>query len=185
MVYILSVRCCKRLIKSHQLWSLYQVCMFVFKLVLLWAVLTKIYAQFPTSVQPISITKTLLIVPTKNERDPPLFTGKLLIKFQNILRNTTQAIIRHRVKILFSVISSPNNSGTAKVKIPKNERDPPLFTSKLLIKFQNIEKHYSSYHMTLVKIPFSVISSPITLERQKWKSSKMKGILLSSPVNSW
>jgi hypothetical protein len=44
---------------------------------------------------------------TKNERDPPLFTGKLLIKFQNILRNTTQVIIRHRVKILFSVISSP------------------------------------------------------------------------------
>jgi hypothetical protein len=51
----------------------------------------------------ISITKTLLIVPTKNERDPPLFTGKLLIKFQKILRNTTQVIIRHRVKILFSV----------------------------------------------------------------------------------
>jgi two-component sensor histidine kinase len=68
----------------------------------------------------------------KNERDPPLFTGKLLIKFQNILKNTSQVIIRHRVKILFSVISSP-----------------------------------------------------ITLERQKWKSSKKKGILLSSPVNSW
>ena len=33
----------------------------------------------------------------KNERDPPLFTGKLLIKFQNILRNTTQVIIRHRI----------------------------------------------------------------------------------------
>jgi hypothetical protein len=47
----------------------------------------------------ISITKTLLIVLTKNERDPPLFTGKLLIKFQNILRNTTQVIIQHRVKI--------------------------------------------------------------------------------------
>jgi hypothetical protein len=43
----------------------------------------------------------------KNERDPPLFTGKLLIKFQNILRNTTQVTIRDRVKILFSVISSP------------------------------------------------------------------------------
>jgi hypothetical protein len=43
----------------------------------------------------------------KNERDPPLFTGKLLIKFQNILRNTTQVIIRHRVTILFSIISSP------------------------------------------------------------------------------
>jgi hypothetical protein len=27
---------------------------------------------------------------------------KLLIKFQNILRNITQVIIRHRVKILFS-----------------------------------------------------------------------------------
>jgi hypothetical protein len=64
---------------------------------------------------------------TKNERDHPLFTGKLLIKFQNILRNTTQVIIRHRVKILFSVISSP-----------------------------------------------------ITLEWQKWKSSKMKGILLNN-----
>jgi hypothetical protein len=100
------------------------------KLVLLWAQLTKIYPPLPTSVQPISITKILLIVPTKNERDPPLFTGKLLIKFQNILRNTTQVIIRHRVKILFSVISSP-----------------------------------------------------ITLERQKWKSSKMKGVLVSSPVS--
>jgi hypothetical protein len=60
-----------------------------FKLVLLWAQLTKIYPPLPKSVQPISITKTLLIVPTKNERDPPLFTGKLLIQFQNILRNTT------------------------------------------------------------------------------------------------
>jgi uncharacterized membrane protein YobD (UPF0266 family) len=35
----------------------------------------------------------------KNDRDPSLFTGKLLIKYQNILRNTTQ-VIRHRVKIL-------------------------------------------------------------------------------------
>ena len=105
---------------------------FDFQLVLLWAQLTKIYPPLPTSIQPISITKTLLIVPTKNERDPLLFTGKLLIKFQNILRNTTQVIIRHRVKILFSVISSP-----------------------------------------------------ITLERQKWNRSKMKGILLSSPVSCW
>ena len=93
------------------------------------AELTKIYPTLPTSVQPTSITKTLLIVLTKNERDPPLFTGKLLIKFQNILRNTTQVIIRHRVTILFSIISSP-----------------------------------------------------ITLERQKRKSSKMKEILLSSSV---
>ena len=68
----------------------------------------------------------------KNERDPPLFTGKLLIKFQNILRNTTQVIIRHRVKILFFRHIKSNNSGTAKVKIGKNERDPPLFIDKLL-----------------------------------------------------
>jgi hypothetical protein len=37
-----------------------------------------------------------------------------------------------------------NNSGTAKVKIVKNERDPPLFTGKLLIKFQNILNFISS-----------------------------------------
>jgi hypothetical protein len=48
---------------------------------------------------------------TKNERDPPLFTGKLLIKFQNILRNTTQVIIRHSLKILFSIISRDVGSG--------------------------------------------------------------------------
>ena len=91
-------------------WSHFEVELdnhFNLKLVLLRAQLTKIYPPLPTSVQPISITKTLLIVPTKNERDPPLFTGKLLIKFQNILRNTTQVIIRHRAKIQFSVISSP------------------------------------------------------------------------------
>jgi hypothetical protein len=63
------------------------------QLVLLSVQLTKIYPPLPTFVQPISITKTLLIVPTKNERDPPLFTGKLLIKFQNILRNTTQVLV--------------------------------------------------------------------------------------------
>jgi hypothetical protein len=43
-----------------------------------------------------------------NKSDPPLFTGKLLIKFENILRNTTQVIIRHRVKILFSVAENFN-----------------------------------------------------------------------------
>ena len=74
----------------------------------------------------------------KNERDTPFFTGKLLIKFQNILRNTTQVIVRHRVKIR---------------------------------------------HTCRVKIQFSIISSPITRERQKRKSLKMKG-MLSSPV-SW
>jgi hypothetical protein len=36
-----------------------------------------------------------------------ILVSKLLKKFQNILRNTTQVIIRHSAKILFSVISSP------------------------------------------------------------------------------
>ena len=48
------------------------------------------------------------------------------------------SIIRHRVKILFFRHIKSNNSGTAKVKIVKNERDPSLFTGKLLIKFQSI-----------------------------------------------
>jgi hypothetical protein len=33
----------------------------------------------------------------KKERDLPLFTSKQLIKFQNILRNTTQVIVRHMI----------------------------------------------------------------------------------------
>ena len=33
----------------------------------------------------------------KKERDPPLFTSKQLIKFQKILRNTTQVIVWHRI----------------------------------------------------------------------------------------
>ena len=116
---------------------------------------------------PLSITKTLLIVPTKNERDPPLFTGKLLIKFQNILRNTTQVIIQQGKNPIFRHIKS-NNSGTAKVKIVKIERDPPLFTGKLFIKFQNILRNATQDIIRhRVKILFSVISSPITLERQK------------------
>jgi hypothetical protein len=68
----------------------------------------KFYHQF-TGVRHIKSNNsgTAKVKIVKNERDPPLFTGNLLIKFQNILRNTTQVIIRHRVKILFSVISSP------------------------------------------------------------------------------
>jgi hypothetical protein len=87
--------------------------------------------------------------------------------------------------LIFRHIKS-NNSGTKKVKIVKNEReDPPLFTNKLLIKFQNILRNTTQVIIRHgVKILFSVISSPITLERQKRKSSKKKGILLSSPVNS-
>jgi hypothetical protein len=73
----------------------------------------------------------------------------------------------------------------AKVKIVKNERAATLFAGKLLIKFQNILRNTIQVIIQhRVKILFSVISSPITLERQKRKPSKIKGILLSSPVNS-
>jgi hypothetical protein len=64
--------------------------------------------------------------PTKNERAPPLFTGKLLINFQNIPRNTIYMYSSHHTTYgknpIFRHIKS-NNSGTAKVKIVKNERD--------------------------------------------------------------
>jgi hypothetical protein len=62
---------------------------------------------FSVISSPITLEWQKKVKIVKNERDPPLFIDKLLIKFQNILRNTTQVIIRHRVKILFSVISSP------------------------------------------------------------------------------
>jgi hypothetical protein len=50
--------------------------------------------------------------------------------------------------LIFRHIKS-NNSGTAKVKIVKNERDPPLFTGKLLIKFQNILRNFWRFSLLL------------------------------------
>jgi len=43
-------------------------------------------------------------------------------------------------------MSYNNNSGTAKVKIVKNERDPPLFTADKILK--DSKKHNSSYRTT-------------------------------------
>jgi hypothetical protein len=142
---------------------------------------------------PISITKTLLIVPTKNERDPPLFTGKLLIKFQNIFRNTTQVIIRHRVKILFSVIDMTENriftlcrmitwvvflrmfwNFITSLPVKRGGSLSFLTIFTFAVPLRNTTQ-VIIWHS--IKIIFSVISSPITLERQKCKSSKMKGIL--------
>jgi hypothetical protein len=101
-----------------------------------------------------------------------------------------------------------NNSGTAKVKIVKDKRNPPLFIGKWLIKCQNILRNntqvirivsqnvlklYQQHTGEERRVPVifddfhfcrsSVISRPITLEPQKGKSSKMKGNLLSSPVS--
>ena len=51
----------------------------------------------------------------KNERDPPLFTDKLLIKFQNILRNTTQVIIR--CKGIYKILTIGKKKKNKKNKI--------------------------------------------------------------------
>jgi hypothetical protein len=100
-----------------------------------------------------------------------LFTSKLLIKFQNILRNTTQVIIRHRVKILFSVISRipfifDNFHFLCSRVIGLDMTENRMFTlcrmitwvvflrmfwnfiSSLSVERGGSEKHYSSYHTT-------------------------------------
>jgi hypothetical protein len=59
-----------------------------------------------------------------------------------IVRKCQMYLYRNRQKneaflqlVYIYFISISNNSGTAKVKIVKNERDPTLFTSKQLIKY--------------------------------------------------
>jgi hypothetical protein len=49
-----------------------------------------------------------------------------------------------------------NNSGTAKVKIVKNEKDPLLFTGKLLIKFQNILRNTTQAFSFLTIFTYAV-----------------------------
>jgi hypothetical protein len=93
-------------------------------------------------------SRILSIKIVKNERDPSLFTGKLLIKFQSILRNTTQVIIRHRVKILFSVISSPitlNGKSENRQKRKGSSSLHQLAADKIL---KDSKKHNSSYRTT-------------------------------------
>ena len=86
------------------------------KLVLLWAQLTKIYLPLPISVQPISITKTLPIVPTKNYP-----ADDYLLKFYQIPSYITKIFLWHCIKY-----KAPN-SGTIKVNIIKNEKETFLF----------------------------------------------------------
>jgi hypothetical protein len=151
--------------------------------------------------------------------------GKLLIKFQNILRNTTQVIIWHRVinscaksawyarrqhsyNICKDFLS--HNFWMKNLNFTKKYTDRKTINSNNYAKFEvNWPRgsQFTAWHVkrtdrwtdsrTLVyhntsrlkdgriKILFSIISSPITLERQRWKSSKMKGILLSSSVSGW
>jgi hypothetical protein len=157
-----------------------------------------------------------------------VFVG--ICSIQNILRNTTQVIIRHRVKILLSVISSLITLERQKWKSSKMKgillsslvsccrmitwvvflRMFWNFISSLPVKRGGSLSFLMIFTFAVpelldliwrkigflpyttqviirhrVKILFSIISSPITRERQKWKSSKRKGILLSSPVSCW
>jgi hypothetical protein len=107
-------------------------------------------------------------IPAVSEGIPLSSQLSHLIKYNRFGETLTQVVVRHTGKHpIFRHIKS-NNSGTAKVKIVKNERDPPLFTGKLLIKFQNILRNTTQIIIRhKVKILFSVISSSITLERQK------------------
>jgi hypothetical protein len=77
-----------------------------------------------------------------------------------------------------------NNSGTAKVKIVKNERDPPLFTSKQLIQFQKILRNTTQVivrhriclqtdgHGETSTPPYNFVAGGIKSDRSK---SKVKG----------
>jgi two-component sensor histidine kinase len=123
----------------------------------------------------------------KIERDPALFTGKLLIKFQNILRNATQVIIQHRVKIIFSFISSLSYDNLSSVSqnvlkfyqqlTGEERRIPFIFDDFHFCCSRNIgldmmeNRIFTLCRIVIIRhrvnILFSVISSPITLEQQK------------------
>jgi hypothetical protein len=129
------------------------------------------------------------------------------------LRNTTQ-VIRHRVKILFSVISSLKTLEHQKWKsskkkgffsecfeilsaaYPWREEDPfhfwqfsfyhmSIYTFK--IKFYNVLNEETSYYTTacIKVIVVKFNFKCINWHMIKWKLSKMKGILLSSRVSCW
>jgi hypothetical protein len=123
----------------------------------------KFYQQLTGEEKRIPNSGTAKVKIVKKERDPPLFTSKQLIKFQNILRNTPQVIIRHRVKILFSVILSSVSQNVLKFyqQLTGEEKRIPFifddfhFCRSRVIGFDMTEnriftlcKHYSSYHMT-------------------------------------
>jgi hypothetical protein len=61
---------------------------------------------------------------------------------------------------IFRLIKS-NNSGTAKVKIVKKERDPPLFTRKHLIKFKKILRNTTQGRIPFIFDDFLFCSSRV------------------------
>ena len=72
----------------------------------------------------------------KNERDPPLFTSKQLIKFYEILRNTTQVIVRHRICL--------QTDGHGETSIPPyNFVADGINIAKVCIKHQSMKSQYA------------------------------------------
>jgi hypothetical protein len=127
------------------------------ELVLLWAV-TKIYSPLPTSVPTYFHNQNITDCSDQKWKGWVVFfrmfwnfISRLPMKRGGSLSFLTiftfavpelLDLIWQKIGFLPYVVKNPifrhiksNNSGMAKVKIVKKERDPPLFTRKLLIKF--------------------------------------------------
>jgi hypothetical protein len=105
------------------------------KLVLLSAQLNKIYPPLSTSVQPISITKTLLIVPTKNERGPPDETMELDWPSEMVQFTKTTPTITYSCNPLmfdFTALFSKPKSMSDKLKILTEEDKKEEITEKVV-----------------------------------------------------
>ena len=87
-----------------------------------------------------------------------------LVKFHQIPSYITKIFLWHCIKY-----NAPN-SGTIKVNIIKNERDPSLFKSKLLLKFQNILRNTTQVILlpTSVQVKFHQIPVCIKLSYDKF-----------------
>ena len=87
-----------------------------------------------------------------------------LVKFHQIPSYITKISLWHCIKYKAS------NSGTIKVNIIKNERDPSFFMSKLLLKFQNILRYTTQVIIlpTSVQVKFQQIPLCIKLSYDKF-----------------
>jgi hypothetical protein len=86
-----------------------------------------------------------------------------LVKFHQIPSYITKICLWHCIKYKAS------NSGTIKVNIIKNERDPSLFMSKLLLKFQNILRYTTQVIILPTSVPSKVSTDSIMHQVILWQ----------------
>jgi hypothetical protein len=114
----------------------------------------------------------------KNERDPPRtwYDGNMIF---TLCRMITWVVF---LRMFWNFFSS----------LPVKRGGSLSFLTIFTFAVPDTNKNFKRFWETLAQVVvryigkntlFSVISSVITLEWQKWKPSKMKGILLSSPVS--